>query len=471
MRRVSPAARAALAALLLCIAMLALFWPGVAMFDTLNQYAQLRSGSYDDWHPPVMARLWALFHAAGWHGQAPMFLIQMLLCWIGLGLFAAALARRGARIAAIAVLLLGIWPPIAGWQVMVLKDAQMAGALLAATGLAAWWRLQDRPLPRWAALLVGLLLLYATLVRINAVFATVPLAFGLLGAGTWRRPVRRGAMMLAAMVAVLAALPLVNHGLLRAGASEVGRALPTYDLAGIAHHAGPEAVPVLPAEVWRAAEAERCIRPILWDPLGDRCDFVAEGLAITAPGRKLTEAWLLTIARHPVAYAEHRLAHWNATMRWLVPWRYPLAAPQWDSEPNMLGIGSPSPRSEPFQQLAGMLAESPLGAPILWLTAALAVLALAWRHDGARSRLAVTLALSAVLTELAFLVISVAADYRYHLWAMLATGLAAALVAGMPMSRRGRGIALAALLLIGATSFAARIALPPVGETYTDAAG
>ncbi|MCH7862701.1 MAG: hypothetical protein IH998_13675 [Proteobacteria bacterium] len=471
MSRVSPAARAALAASLLCLAMLACFWPGVAMFDTVNQYAQLRSGSYDDWHPPAMARLWALFHAAGWHGQAPMFMLQTLFCWAGLGLFAAALARQGGRIAAGAVLLLGIWPPIAGWQVAVLKDAQMAGALLAATGLAAWWRLRDRPLPRGATLLIGLLLLYATLVRINAVFATVPLAFGLLGAGTWRRPVRRGVMMLAAMIAVLAVLPLVNHGLLRAGASEVGRALPTYDLAGIAHHAGAEAVPVLPAPVWQAAEAERCIRPMLWDPLGDRCDFVAEGLAITAPGRKLTEAWLVTIARHPVAYAEHRLAHWNATMRWLVPWRYPLAEPQSDSEPNTLGIASPSPRIAPFQRLAGTLAESPLGAPILWLVAALAVLALAWRRDDQRSRLAVTLALSAVLTELAFLVISVAADYRYHLWAMLATGLAVALMAGTSLPRRGLGIALAALLLVGATGIAARIALPPVGETYTDAAG
>ncbi len=472
MKRVSPAARAALAALLLCLAMLALFWPGVAMFDSLNQYAQLRSGSYDDWHPPAMARFWALFHGAGWHGQAPMFLFQMLLYWTGLGLFAAVLARQGSRAAAAAVLLLGIWPPIIGWQVAVLKDAQMAGALLAATGLAAWRRLRDRPLPRRAALLVGLLLLYATLVRINAVFATVPLAFGLLGQGEWRRqPVRRGAMMLAAMVAVLAALPLVNHGLLRAGASDVGRALPTYDLAGIAHHAGPEAVPVLPAEVWRAAEAERCIRPILWDPLGDRCDFVADGLAVTAPGRKLTEVWLVTIARHPMAYAAHRLAHWNATMRWLVPWRYPLAEPQSDSEPNMLGLGSPSPRIAPLQKLAGMLAESPLGAPILWLSAALAVLALGWRRDDGRSRLAVTLALSAVLTELAFLVISVAADYRYHLWAMLATGLAVVLMAGAPLPRRGMRIALGALLLVGATSVVARIALPPVGETYTDAAG
>ncbi len=447
--------------------MLAYFWPGVAMFDTVNQYAQLRSGSYDDWHPPAMARLWALFHAAGWHGQAPMFMLQTLFCWAGLGLFAAALARQGGRIAAGAVLLLGIWPPIAGWQVAVLKDAQMAGALLAATGLAAWWRLRDRPLPRGATLLIGLLLLYATLVRINAVFATVPLAFGLLGAGTWRRPVRRGVMMLAAMIAVLAVLPLVNHGLLRAGASEVGRALPTYDLAGIAHHAGAEAVPVLPAPVWQAAEAERCIRPMLWDPLGDRCDFVAEGLAITAPGRKLTEAWLVTIARHPVAYAEHRLAHWNATMRWLVPWRYPLAEPQSDSEPNTLGIASPSPRIAPFQRLAGTLAESPLGAPILWLVAALAVLALAWRRDDQRSRLAVTLALSAVLTELAFLVISVAADYRYHLWAMLATGLAVALMAGTSLPRRGSRCHLSEKLTPMRPDKIRRYGKPRIGRTVT----
>lgn len=470
MSRVSPAGRAALAALLLGLAMLAAFWPGIAMFDSLNQYAQIVSGAYEDWHPPAMARLWSLFYGAGWHGQAPIFLLQVLLFWVGLGLIAAALARQGARIAAWAVLLLGIWPPIAGWQVAVLKDGQMAGALLAATGLAAWWRLRGEALPRWAIGLVALLLLYATLVRINAVFATVPLAFGLLGSGGWR-PLRHGALMLAATVAVLVAMPLVNHALLRAHASDVGRSLPIYDLAGIAHYAGPEAVPVLPAAVWRAAEAQQCIRPELWDPLGDRCDFVSDGLAAAAPGHKLTGLWIGTIARHPLAYAAHRLTHWNATMRWLVPWRYPLAEPQWDSEPNALGLGSPSRWTAPFQRLAANLAESPLGAPILWLVAALAVVALAWRREDARSRLAVTLALSAVLTELAFLVISVAADYRYHLWAMLATGLAVALVADKPLPRRGLRIAFAALLLVGATGSVARFALPPVGEDYAAAAG
>jgi len=469
--RVSPALRAALAALLLCIAMLALFWPGIAMFDSLNQYQQIVSGKYDDWHPPAMARLWSVFHAAGWQGQAPMFLLQMLLAWTGLGLFAAVLARQGRRVAAGMVLLLGIWPPIAGWQVAVLKDGQMAGALLAAVGVASWWRLRDRTLPRGAWALVAVLLLYATLVRINALFATVPLAFGLLGTGHLHYPLRRAGLMLVAVIVVLAAMPGINHGLLRASASDVGRSLPIYDLAGIAHHAGPQAVPALPASAWRAAEAQHCIRPLLWDPLGDRCGFVSDGLARAAPGGKLALLWVGTIARHPLAYAAHRLAHWNATMRWFVPWRYPLAEPQADSEPNGLGLASPAPRIARFQWLAGLLAESPIGAPILWFAAALSVVALCWRRADAAGRLATTLALSAVLTELAFLVISVAADYRYHLWAMLATGLALVLVAGMKLPRRNLGIALAALLLIGSTALAARLILPPVVETYTDAAG
>jgi len=277
--------------------------------------------------------------------------------------------------------------------------------------------------------------------------------------------------MLAATLAVLAAMPVVNHAIFRASASEVGRSLPTYDLAGIAHHAGAEAVPVLPATLWRAADAQGCIRPLLWDPLGDRCDFISKGLDAAAPAGKLTQAWVGTIARHPIGYARHRLAHWNATMRWLVPERYPLAEPQWDSEPNTLGLGSPGRWTAPFERAAGVLAESPLGAPMLWLAAALAVLALAWRREEMRSRLAVTLALSAVLTELAFLVVSVAADYRYHLWAMLATGLAVVLAAGVKLPRRGVRIALGAVLLVGATAVAARVMLPAVGEDYAAAAG
>lgn len=456
-----------LAAALLCAAMLAFFWPGVAMYDSVSQYGQVLSGDFDDWHPPVMARLWSLFHHA-WAGQAPMFLLQLLLYWTGLGLFAAALARNGSRIAAGVALALGLWPPFAGWEIVVLKDGQMAGALLTATGLAAWWRLDGRRLPRWAMTAIALLLLYATLLRFNAMFATVPLAIGLLGGPRLHRPLPAVATLVAGFVLVVTLGPLANHRLFGARASGVERALPIFDLAGIAHHAGPDAVPVLDASIWRDAEKRHCITPLLWDPLADEahCAFVSDALDDTAPGRVLATAWAGAILHHPIAYTAHRLAHFNMTMRFWTPQRMPFAEPQWESEPNKIGLGSPARRIENFQVAAGWLANSPISSPMLWLAGALATLALARPATGPRQQLATMLAFSSIATELAFLLIGIASDFRYHLWAMLAVGLAALLLAGTKLPKRGLRIALAALLVTGGICLAARLALPPIGDTY-----
>ncbi|MEP9357847.1 hypothetical protein [Sphingomonas sp. KR3-1] len=472
MTRVSLHARVALAAALLCALVLLFFWPGVAMYDSVAQYQQVVSGSYYDWHPPAMARLWSLFHGIGWTGQAPMFVLQIGLYWLGLGLIAAALAREGKRIAAIAVLALGLWPPFLGWQAAVLKDAQMAAALLAATGIIGWRRLtgqKPRPIDLVAAVL---LLVYATLVRANAVFAAAPLAAGLFVPWTWRRwPVRLG-LIAAGTLAVLAVSPSINHHLLRADASGVEATQPIFDMAGIAHRAGPDAAPLLPRAVWAQAEALHCSSSVLWDPYssGERCGFVQDALDGTSP-HAIFAGWTGAIRAHPGAYAAHRIAHWNATMRWFVPWHFPLSIPEAGSEPNDLGLGSPAKAAEPFDKFAGWLANGPLGAPILALAAALAVLALARPASSAAHALAVPLALSAAALETSFLLVSISSDWRYHLWSMLAAWLAAILLLTRPLPRRAARIALTLVLLVGASEFAARLLLPAVGDNYEDLVG
>src|SRR5580765_7162886 len=155
--KVRPAAAVLIAAALFCALMLAIWWPGIAMYDSVDQYGQVLRGAYDDWHPPIMARVWSVLHLA-WDGQAPMFVLQAFLYWLGLGLVAAALAREGAPRAAVAVLVLGALPLFAGWQAAVLKDAQMAAAMLAAFGIACWWLLAARRLPVAARIAVVLLL-------------------------------------------------------------------------------------------------------------------------------------------------------------------------------------------------------------------------------------------------------------------------------------------------------------------------
>jgi len=337
--------------------------------------------------------------------------------------------------------------------------------MLAATGIAGWWRLAGRRLPVAAGVAVALLLLYASLVRVNAVFAAAPLACGLFGWFGLRRLLARTAILLGLVGAILLAAPIVNHDILAADETGIARSLPIFDLAGIAHFGGPEAVPLLPPESWRAMEARHCYQPFFWDPLADpeHCGFVHDDLNDAAEGPALFRSWAETALRHPLAYAGHRLSHWNATLRWLVPRGWPMAAPPDESEPNALGLAGPGPGGAAAAELGGWLAETPLGWPFLWLAAALAALAFARREQP----LAFALALSAVLLEASFALVSISSDLRYHLWPMLATGLAWVLIARAPWPRgRQAWIAGGLIFVLLLAGLAARLALPPAAGTY-----
>jgi len=147
----------------LVLAAVLVFWPGIATYDSVVQYAQPLSGRYDDWHPPVMARLWSLTLRLI-SGAGPLLALQMAGYGLGLGLIAGRMRRLGRPRAALAVMLIGLWPPFLGWQAVVLKDAQMLGAMLAAVGVVGWWRLRALRVPGWAWVLVAVLLGYATMI-------------------------------------------------------------------------------------------------------------------------------------------------------------------------------------------------------------------------------------------------------------------------------------------------------------------
>jgi len=453
-----------LAAALLCGATLAIRWPGVAMYDSVAQYAQALSGQYTDWHPPIMARLWALLIPL-WPGTAPFFLAQMLLWWGGLGLLAAALGRRQRHGAAACVLLVGAAPLFLGWVTVVLKDAQMACCLAATTGLAAHWRLQDRSIPRWAAALILILIAYATLVRGNAVFATVPFGVALFGWGGVRRLWARTAMLAALTLAVLAASPPINDRLLGAEPSEVTRALPLYDLAGVAHFGGLPAVPGLTPAQWREAERRGCYTPFFWNPYGEpsQCGFVGDAVAFDdETGAHIMGAWAGQVARHPLAYARHRLGHINANLRFWVGPEEPDAVPPLHSERNRLGLGEPpGEAASALIAAARAMAGSPLGWPALWLALAIGLLWASARGAATGgARLGRALALSAACMSASFVVVSLASDVRYHLWSMIAAALALiVLVDARALDPRRMRIAGGIVLALMIVATAARLGL------------
>ncbi|WP_051124682.1 hypothetical protein [Sphingomonas sp. PAMC 26605] len=459
------AARIGGATLLLLLGSLALFWPGIITYDGIAQFGQALADEYEDWHPPIMARLWHGLHGVFGGGAEPMLLLQMALYWMGFGLIAATLARDGRRRAAVVVLLLAVLPLYVGWQGVVLKDTQMLGAMLAAAGILAWWRLRGARPPLAALLVVATLLSYATLVRSNAVFATVPLVVLLVGPKPWWA---RAVTTLGAVVAVLVLAQAINHRVLGAGTSGVERTEAFYDLSAIAAQDPQHAVGLTAGEA-RAVVALRCVKPFFWDPLGtpDRCGPTLErlhGLTAAPLYRLLGEA----IVRHPLAYATHRLAHLNSTERWIVPANWPSAVPPGVTEANTVGLRSPGPAAARWQALARINAETPLGWPIVWLVLAICAFVVALRRDPAPMRdFAIALLASAIALEASFSVLSIASDLRYHLWPMVATALAAVvLTADARWSRRalaGTGIALALVIVPGAV---ARCVLPAPATTY-----
>lgn len=451
-----------LTALVLMLCSLLLFWPGIAGYDTIVQYQQALSGQYNDWHPPIMARLWAVLAFTG-GGTAPLFLLQMGGYWIGLGLLAQALGSR----AAIALLALGATPFLLGWLALILKDGQLIGALTLATGLIALYRLRDRPIPAPALAVTILCLIYATLVRANGAFSTVPLAMLLVPRP--RHGLARLALMIAAIPLILFLGQAINHRLLGAEDSGVSRTQPIYDLAAIAVRTGDVSIGITPQAI-RALAAHQCVKPLFWDRLGEvpACQTAIMPWDRASVG-PLYAQWALAALRHPLAYSAHRLAHLNSTERWLVPLHWPLAAPPAGVEPNDLGFPRPSALAVHWQLFAGWLVETPIGWPIVWVVVALWGLYAAWvQPAGRRRELAVALFASALFQESSFALLSISSDLRYHLWSMLASALGW-LILRPPLARWPRPRLAACLFLLLITGgMAARLTLPAPPRLYAE---
>jgi hypothetical protein len=450
---------------LLVAILAAFFWPGVAMYDTVSQYDQVLSDEVTDWHPPIMVRLWQLLHPLA-PGTAPMFVVQAALYGLGFGLIVAALIRINRPWAGVAAAILALSPLLLGWQMVVLKDTQMQGALLAAFGIIAFARLSGRPLPAALVVVAAILLVYATLLRTNAAFVTVPLGLTLL-----QRPLAiglRAATAVGLIAAVLVLSPTVNDWLFGASRSGVARSLPLFDLAAIAVATPDTPSPFTPRE--RAQIVGRhCVKAFFWDPLGDPSACAPATARLNdEPVRALYLALAREAATHPLAYAEHRFRHWNSTERWLVSPGLTDAGPPDEAEPNELGLESPRSSVVPaWQSVAAIEAASPLGWPITWTIIGLLLLPQAWRRRGEPAGgLAFALVVSALALEASFLAISIASDLRYHLWPMTAMPLALILLADRRPRRSETVIGASLLVLVIAGGIVGRAILPQAPDSY-----
>ena len=124
----------------------------------------------------------------------------------------------------------------------------------------------------------------------------------------------------------------------------------------------------------------RCYSPISWDSYAwwgpDPCPigFTLLEPGLTAPSAHPTGLWMRAIVAHPLAYAEHRVAHFNQDVRFVTD-EAALPTLSLASDPNDWNFQlPPSPLRRVIARLALASLARPLGWPICWLALAAAVL-------------------------------------------------------------------------------------------------
>ena len=180
-----------------------------------------------------------------------------------------------------------------------------------------------------------------------------------------------------------------------------------------------------------------CYRPNKWDSYSDWVDPECP-LGFTAWNDNVDPAvvrpysfWLRAIAAHPIAYAEHRLTHFAINTR-ILPLADTVERPiPKTGAPNPWGFHTSSNLvTRSIDAVAMTTAHTPLGWPIVWIGLALGTLIASWGLAGAR--LIAPIALSSCLYGAGYLVFSVAAELRYHLWTEIAALIAVALMVSDP---------------------------------------
>lgn len=442
---------------------LALQYPGLMTNDSVNQYAEALSGRYTDWHPPVMAWLFSVLlriHA----GPAPLFVLHLAAYWAGWWLLADATRRSGHANLAFLVLLAGLFPTFVFLNASLTKDVGMAAAWLPAVAWLYWYRAQGRRVPLLAALAIAALLAYGTLVRSNAVFALGPVLLLAWAPAGWLRSTR---LMVAAVVIAIVAIPLTqlaNRILFHPVERQPVHSLFLFDLAGIAAQERDPSL-LAPRAHLSAEELRRCYTPYWWDsfsPWGSCAGKVARPDTDHAThGEGLPMQWVRTIAAHPVAYAIHRLKHFNSELMFAVPLKHIRLTPEYRADnPTFKPLETVTPRDVRFD----LVRKNPTVWPVTWVAWALVLLAfLARAEASAGVLLARTLSVSALAYAGAYLVIGVATDIRYHYWTVLAAVVATLAVLPLladGLRRRSPVLigGLAAVAIVIALGLAARLA-------------
>lgn len=408
-----------------CLATTVVFAPGYMSPDSIDQLRQAMGRTpLTDWHPPVLSLVWrALIAVTG--TPASMAVVQSVIFWGALWVVARCVWEvTASRAGSLAVLGVGLAPPVLTFVGVVWKDVHAAVALLAACAVAfAGLRLRDGRPPaavRWSLLWLGVLFLaYAMLVRKNAFLAAIPV-FVLLVRALWRAPGRRTwATCTAALVAGLVVPALAISWIVRPVQTNQGAQIMLDDLVHVLTVRELRSADVPPDLRDRlVAAAEKCDRVgALSDAYWACYERPPEGL--TKDADPITSLWLREMSGHVPGYLQYRLRLFT-TLLFETGYPYHPGVSR-----NDLGIEVAHPRLEDTldSYVNGAVTDlRPLFRGWFWLAVALVLAVRPGR--GAFALPIRALGISSAAYVLGYLPIMPATNYRYIYWPALACTLA-----------------------------------------------
>lgn len=426
------------------------YWPGVMIDDARWQYQQSVDNAFEDWHPPIMAWVWRQLMLLVAPGPGPMLALQLLFYWGGFALLAGWAWRRRRPRLAVALACCGWIPAPLALGGTIIKDVWMAGCLVCATGLVVWRNDARSRIARLGfTVAAAIALLIAAALRLNAIFACLPLALTAAPrpfTRTWPRWIA---------TAVFAALPLIAIGpainaAVQADNTDVQLSLIIFDLGGITKHSRVDAFPDMGVKN-AVAVNDRCYDPSEWDSYSDwaqkPCPLGFDRMQPMVDDEDFDprSLWIHAIVAHPLAYAEHRLTHYNLETWLIVPRGPPFTAWSRSVDNPWRFRVHPNPVLRAVTAVADATGATPLGWPFFWISVALAawMLAVAARL----SDVAQAVAASSFLYGAGYAVVGVATGMRYYVWTISGAAIAAVLVIGELRANRfrpGRAVSLLA---------------------------
>lgn len=415
----------------LLIINIAAFYPGYMSNDSKFQLCQaMRECSITTWHPVAMVVWWRQLIDIT-HHIAALLVVQLCMLWLALLLLALhSYQHTHSQKLSLSVLVIGLLPNVINISGVIWKDNQMAFSLLLAVVLMLSVRVvHARALRLMVFGIACVLILYASVVRYNAVFCTLPIVWLAVYQSRYGKQLQyyvgASILLFAMSFGTITAL----NGWTHAMTEHVEVTMIVADITNLATEEDVKAA-ALPAPL------KVSLATFYHCDLSDEnrivgayflCGTDRDRVILADYYSSLRHYWLSTVAHHLPQYMLFKVAGF-------MPMLFPNAAQYvWQDgmTPTYLRVEVKSPSLKIINQYYtlnfGYRNLSFLYESWFWLTISIILLWFARRLM--RYRFIVTvICASAILNIASFVPASITSDYRYIYWSVLACMVAMVLL-------------------------------------------